>query len=200
MAGRRVTASITLTLDGRTTGAGGPYDMGPIAPHGVTDQAREAMEAMTSATLVLLGRRNYEGFGGWWPQVAADPSADPRDRAFSRWLDEVEKVVFSRTLDEPLAWQNARLAEADPVTTVRSLRGSGAGEIRVLASASIIRALLAADELDRLELTLSPEVVDGGATLFGDEPVGRSSWRPVAVTPTDSGAVRLTYDRIGAGA
>src|SRR6185295_13508563 len=47
------------------------------------------------ATTVLLGRKNYQGFGGYWPTIAGDESADPRDRAFARWLNAVEKIVFS---------------------------------------------------------------------------------------------------------
>ena len=86
---------------------------------------------------VLLGRVNFEGFGGYWPTVADDPSADPRDRTFSRWLDAVE-VVFSTTLTET-KWSNS----ASPRTT-RSPRSSGSaqagGDIIVLASASVIRA------------------------------------------------------------
>jgi hypothetical protein len=41
------------------------------------------------------GPENYEGFHGYWPPVAADPQASPRDRALASWLDDVEKVVFS---------------------------------------------------------------------------------------------------------
>src|SRR5579863_552911 len=105
---RRVVANFTLSLDGRTTGPGGDYDMGWIVPHAVTDAARDALLRLTSATTVLLGRKNYQGFGSYWPAVAQDENADPRDRAFAQWLDRVEKVVFSSTLTEA-TWRNARL-------------------------------------------------------------------------------------------
>lgn len=141
MVGRRVTANIVMTLDGHTTGPGGAFDMGPIAPHGMSDQMRDALVEMTTATTVLLGRANYEGFGGFWPGVAEMPGADPRDRQFSRWLTEVDKIVFSTTLDR-VDWQHARLAEADPAETVRRLRDQGDGDIRVLSSQSVIRQLL----------------------------------------------------------
>jgi dihydrofolate reductase len=88
-----------LSLDGRVTGLGGEYDMGWIAPHAVTNAARDNMVAVTTvATTVLLGRKNYQGFGYYWPKIADDESADPRDRAFSKWLNSVEKIVFSSTL------------------------------------------------------------------------------------------------------
>ncbi|MBT2226712.1 hypothetical protein [Nonomuraea sp. NEAU-A123] len=60
---------------------------------------------------VLLGRKNYEGFGGFWPSVAKDDAADPRDRSFSEWLNAVEKVVFSSTLKEA-PWENSRIVDA----------------------------------------------------------------------------------------
>jgi dihydrofolate reductase len=143
---------------------------------------------------VLLGRKNYEGFGGFWPAVADDESAAPADREFSGWLNAVEKVVFSTTLDDA-GWDNARITRSDPATTVEQLRQQDGGDIVVLASASVIRALLEAGELDRLSITLCPELVGGGARLFQDGPAG-SSWSLTHSTPTESGAICLLYDRI----
>lgn len=190
---RSVIASVTVTLDGRTTGPDGRYDMSCIAPHGTSVQARDALTTMTAATVALLGRHNYEGFAGYWPNVATDSTADPRDRSFARWLDEVDKIVFSTTLDH-LDWNNARLATSGPVETVKVLRSEPGGDIRVLASQSIIRQLLEADEIDRFELTLAPELPSGGDRLFHDD-LPSSSWDLLDTVPTDTGAVRLTYQR-----
>jgi dihydrofolate reductase len=145
------------------------------------------------ATTALLGRKNYEGFGGYWPTVADDENAPAESRTFSRWLNEVDKVVFSSTLTDT-SWQNSRIASTDPVTTVKDLRREEGGDIIVLASSSIIRALLAADELDRLSITLAPELVGGGARLF-DETTPATSWSLSHSTPTESGALCLRYDR-----
>lgn len=190
---RKVIAAITLTLDGHTTGPGGPYDMSCIAPHGVSDQARAALVEMTRAPVALLGRKNYEGFSSYWPRVAVDPHADPRDRAFAQWLNDVEKIVFSTTL-ATTSWSNARLSDADPAETVARLRADGEGDIRVLSSQSIIRQLLNAGEIDRLEITLAPDVVGGGDRLFQDDnPPSR--WALIEAVGTTTGAVRLVYDR-----
>lgn len=48
---------------------------------------------------ILDARYNYEGFAGYWPSVATNDTADRRDRVFAQWLDEVEKIAFSTTLD-----------------------------------------------------------------------------------------------------
>lgn len=197
-AGRTVIGSISLSLDGRVAGPGGEYDMSWIVPHATTDGAREHMVKVTStATTALLGRKNYQGFGSYWPAVADDEEADPRDRAFARWLNDVEKIVFSRTLEEA-DWHNARIATASPANAVRQLRGEPGGDIIVLASASVIRDLLEAGELDRLSITLCPELPGGGARLFRDGPAG-SSWSLTSMASTESGAICLLYDRIRAG-
>lgn len=190
---RTVVANISLSLDGRVTGPGGEYDMSWIVPHAVTDQARAHLGKLTgAATTALLGRKNYEGFRSYWPQVADDASADPRDREFARWLNAVEKIVFSTTL-EAADWQNTRVA-ADPAGTVRHLRNQpDTGDIIVLSSASIMRSLLAAGEVDRLSITLCPELAGSGARLFDGQLPG-SSWSLSEMTGTDSGAICLFYD------
>lgn len=178
-------------------GRGGDFDMGWIVPHAISDAARDHMVRVTQpATTVLLGRKNYEGFGGFWPTVAADENADPRDRAFAQWLDSVEKVVFSSTLTEA-PWSNSRIAEGDPAAEVKHLREQNGGDIIVLASGSVIKALLDAGEVDRLSVTLCPEVVGGGVRLFEDG-IPAASWSLTDVTKGESGAICLLYDRVSA--
>lgn len=191
---RRVVANFSLSLDGRVNGPGGDFDMSWIVPHAITDTAREQMISVTQpATTVLLGRKNYQGFAGYWPSVADNASADPRDRAFSRWLNTVEKVVFSSTLTQA-PWQNSRIVNAEPAAVVGELRGRDGGDIIVLASGSVIKALLRADALDRLSITLCPEIAGGGARLLDDLPA--SSWRLHQSKPTESGAIYLLFDRV----
>jgi dihydrofolate reductase len=191
---RKVVANITLSLDGRTTGPAGPYDMGWIVPHAITDAARDGLLRITDGTTAVLGRINYEGFGSYWPAVAGDESADPRDRRFAQWFDDVEKVVFTTTLTEP-SWQNSRIVSGDPVEVLRELRGQEGGDIWVLASQSVIRQLLVADEIDRLSINLAPQLVGGGDRLFGDD-LPATSWSLTDLTTSDSGAVWLIYDRM----
>jgi dihydrofolate reductase len=191
---RKVIANITLSLDGRTTGPAGDYDMSWIVPHAVTDGARDAMVRLTRATTALLGRKNYQGFGGYWPTVAKDEDAEPRDRTFAQWLDKVEKVVFSSTLEDA-PWQNSRIVNDDAAKVVRELRQQEGGDIVVLASQSVIRALLAADEVDRFSINLAPELVGGGTRLFEDG-MPASSWTLTDMATSESGAVWMYYDRI----
>jgi dihydrofolate reductase len=191
---RTVIANISLSLDGRTAGPGGEYDMGWIVPHAISNGARDHMIKVTSsATTVLLGKKNYEGFGSYWPSVADNEEADPRDRAFSKWLNAVEKIVFSSTLKDA-SWENTRIVNDDPATVLKELQGQAGGDIIVLASSSLIKRLLEADALDCLSITLCPEVSGGGARLFNDG-LPPSSWTLRQSTVTESGALCLLYDR-----
>jgi dihydrofolate reductase len=83
---RTVVGNISLSLDGRINGAGGEYDMSWVVPHAVSDAARDHMVRFTlPMTTVLLGRKNYEGFGGYGPGVADYPRRGVGARAaFSR--------------------------------------------------------------------------------------------------------------------
>lgn len=193
--GRTVMGNISLSLDGRSTGPGGDFDMGWVGAHAVSDAARDHLARLTStATTVLLGRKNYEGFGGFWPTVAKDENADPRDRAFSQWFDAVEKIAFSTTLTEA-PWQNSRVVNADPAEVVKELRAQDGGDILVASSGSIIRQLLQAGELDRLCIVQCPELVGGGTRFFPDG-LPASSWSLTDLSTADSGAIILVYDRV----
>jgi dihydrofolate reductase len=193
--GRRVTANISLTLDGRYNGPGGPGDLGAIVPYAVTEVARNHLTRIwEGATTALLGRRNAEGFLGFWPSVADDENADPRDRGYAKWLVDTEKVVLSTTLTEA-PWERARVVDAPAADVVAELKRSGTGDILVNNSASVIKALLAADLLDRLYLILCPEVAGGGERLFDDGLPG-SKWTLSRHETGELGEVAMVYDRV----
>jgi dihydrofolate reductase len=143
---------------------------------------------------VLLGRKNYEGFGSYWPSVANNEEADSRDRVFSKWLNSVEKIVFSSTL-KAASWENSRIVNDNPAAVIKELQKQAGGDIIVLASSSVIKRLLEADVLNCLSITLCPEVAGGGARLFEDG-LPASSWTLRQSNATESGALCLLYDRI----
>ena len=191
MPDRTVIAQANMTIDGMLAGPEG--DLSWLIPHAVHPQLSAYTEGIwRGADTILLGRTNYEGFQGYWPPVAADPAAPPRDRALATWLDTAEKVVFSRTLDEA-TWQNARVARDVEVET-RALKQAEGRDIIVLSSGSIIQALLQADLVDELRLNVLPAIVGGGLRLF-DEGLPRSDWELVGALTLEPGGVALHYRR-----
>ncbi len=132
--GRKVTANLALTLDGRYHGPGGPADFGAFVPYVTTDVARDHMTRIwENATTALLGRVNAEGFMGFWSQVAGDENADPRDRGYAKWLVSTEKVVLSTTWSEA-PWERTRVVNAPAADVVAELEATGEGDILVNSS------------------------------------------------------------------
>ena len=185
---------MSLTLDGRYNGPGGPGDLGAIVPYATTEVARDHLTRICEgATTALLGRRNAEGFLGYWPSVADDENADPRDRGYAKWLVDAEKVVLSTTLtDAP--WERTRVVNAPAADVVAELKATGEGDILVNNSASVIRPLLAADLLDRLYLMICPEIAGGGDRLFDGRPAS-SKWTLTHQETGELGEIALVYDR-----
>ena len=191
---RRVVANIAVSLDGCYQGPGGPMDMGWLMPYAVSDISRDHLTALWQpATTALLGRTNAEGFFGYWPTVADDEKADPRDRAYGEWMRDTEKVVLSSTLDEA-PWSNARIFDEPAAQVVDRLQEEEGGDIVVFSSASVIKALLAADRVDRLSFTMFPEILGGGSRLL-ESGLPTSKWTPVHGATGEHGVVSLSYDR-----
>lgn len=192
--GRKVTANISLTLDGRYNGPAGPADMGAIVSYATTEVARNHLTRIwEGATTALLGRLNAEGFLGFWPTVAEDEDADPRDRGYAKWLVDTEKVVLSTTLTEA-PWERTRVVNAPAADVVTELKATGKGNILVNRSASIIKPLLAADLLDRLYLMITPEIAGGGQRLF-DDGLPNSKWKLTHQETGELGEIAVVYDR-----
>ncbi|MFJ5264687.1 dihydrofolate reductase family protein [Streptomyces sp. NPDC088387] len=194
--GRKVCANIALTLDGRYHGPGGPGDMNSIVRYAITDIARDHLTRIwQDATTALLGRRNAEGFLGFWPTVADDENADPRDRGYAKWLTTTEKVVLSTTLTQA-PWDRTRIVNAPAADVVAELKANGEGDILVNSSATVIKALLAADRIDRLYLLICPEIAGGGPRLF-DDGLPSSQWQLTHQETGKLGEIAAVYDRVG---
>jgi hypothetical protein len=57
-------------------------------------------ERLRAADTLLLGRRSFEGFKGYWPSIADNPDAPPVEREISRLDNEIDKVVVSDSLTD----------------------------------------------------------------------------------------------------
>ncbi|ASU84299.1 dihydrofolate reductase [Nocardiopsis gilva YIM 90087] len=187
---RKLVAWVHVSMDGFTAGPDGAMDW-------LVEHAIEMMESFEGvwrgASTVLLGRRNYQGFSQFWPTVAKNPESPARDRDLAVWLDDVEKVVFSRTLSSA-SWRNARIAAGDLEAEVAALKSTPGRDILVLNSASIIQALLRADLVDELRVNLLPSVLGGGLRLFSED-IPASTWQLAGTTVFATGAVGLRYSR-----
>jgi dihydrofolate reductase len=74
-------------------------------------------------------------------------------------MNELPKVMFSRTPEEPLEWNNSRLARANLVDEVRSPKAEGDEPLRTMGSLSVVKALLEAGLVDRLRLMVFAQIL-----------------------------------------
>ncbi|WP_433475908.1 dihydrofolate reductase family protein [Spirillospora sp. CA-142024] len=193
--GRRVVTNMSLSLDGHYAGPDDPQDMSWVMPYAITDVARDHLAGLwETATTALLGRVNAEGFLGFWPTVIGMEGADPRDEGFAKWLVDSDKVVLSSTLGEA-PWERTTIVDKPTTEAVADLKATAGGDILVLSSASVIKALLAADQVDRLALNIFPVFLGGGPRLFDDGlPAGK--WTLVSQAAGEHGTLALVYDRV----
>jgi dihydrofolate reductase len=192
--GRRVVAWANVSMDGYTSGPGGPAHDHWLYEHAAQEQMTAYFEGIwRGASTALLGRKNYEGFYAAWPGITRDPSTPDRVRDLGAWMDAVEKVVFSTTLTAT-EWESSRLATQPLEAEVKALKGQPGRDIFVMNSASIIHQLLRADLVDDLRMAIVPSVVGGGLRLLPDG-LPPSKWELAETTTLAHGAVGLQYRR-----
>jgi dihydrofolate reductase len=191
---RRVVTNMSLSLDGHCAGAD-PVDMSWVMPYAVTDVARDHLTSLWEpASTALLGRVNAEGFLSYWPTVIDMEGADQRDVGFAKWLVAADKVVLSASLDDA-PWERTSIVNRPTADVVAELKNTPGGDILVLSSASVIKALLAADQVDRLALTIFPVFLGRGPRLF-DDGLPPGQWDLVRQTVGEHGTLALVYDRV----
>ncbi|MEV8127757.1 dihydrofolate reductase family protein [Streptomyces sp. NPDC085944] len=192
--GGRIVTNMALSLDGRYAAPDNPLDMSWVMPYAVSDVARDHLTGLCeTATTALLGRVNAEGFLGFWPTVIGMKGADPRDETFAEWLVGAEKVVLSSTLDTA-PWERTTIVDKPTAQVAEDLKTTRNGDVLVLSSASVVKALLRADAVDRLALTVFPVLLGGGPRLFEDG-LSAGGWTLVRQAAGEDGTLALVYDR-----
>ena len=126
-------------------------------------------ERLRAADTLLLGRRSFEGFKGYWPPVAEDPNVRPVEREISRLNNAIDKVVVSDSLTpaDTAPWTNTRIVKrADVHDTVAELKDREGRDILVLGSHVLWNDLLTAGLVDELHLMIGPALLGSGIPLF----------------------------------
>ena len=104
---------------------------------------------------ILMGANTYRLMSGF----AAEPGTLGADEAAAvDALARTPKVVFSATLQPPLAWANTQLVGGDAVEAVAGLKRDGAAPLRTLGSLTLCRSLLEAGLVDRFRVVVFPVI------------------------------------------
>jgi dihydrofolate reductase len=191
---RKVIINEQLSLDGVMQGPGGPEeDTSGGFPHGgwameYFDESMGKASAlgMDSAGALLIGRRTYEIFAGYWPHQGDDVP-------FASFLNSLPKYVASGTLQEPLEWNNSHLLKGDVAEAVRKLKQEDGGDIIVLGSGELAQTLMEHGLIDVYDLWVDPIVLGTGKHLFREEGP-KIPLKLVKSEISTTGVAMLTYE------
>jgi len=163
---RKLVVNTFLTLDGVMQAPGGPnedvdgdFEFGGWSVNYWDDKMGEIMDGFMGKPFdIVLGRKTYEIFAGYWPHQEEGP-AKP--------LNDATKHVASRTL-KTLEWQNSVLIEGDVPEGISALKKQDGPELQIHGSGDLIQTLLRHELIDEFQLWTFPVVVGKGKRLFAD--------------------------------
>ena len=189
---RKVVVFASLTLDGVMQAPGRPdedtrggFEHGGWAlPYNDEVMGKVLAENMAGAGPLVLGRRTYEDFYGFWPEQTGNP--------FTEVLNSTRKYVASTTLAEPLPWNNSTLLEGDAADAVAGLKQQPGKDLTVLGSGELVQSLRRRDLVDEYVLLIHPLVLGTGRRLFPDGG-GLATLRLTGSTATTTGVLIATY-------
>jgi dihydrofolate reductase len=152
------------------------------------DHGRYMREALTTMGALLLGRRTYEIWAGYWPHVT-DPANE-----IARMLNAAPKFVASTTMRSG-SWPPTTVV-SDVAPDVAELKRRNGQDVVVMGSLLLAQALIAEDLVDEYRLLVHPVVLGGGKRLFRDG-AARRDLRLVDATTAPSGLATMTYEPRG---
>jgi dihydrofolate reductase len=188
---RKLVAVESLTLDGVMQAPGRPdedtrggFEHGGWAvPYADQAMGRAMGERMAQRGSIVLGRRTYEDFAGYWPKQEDNP--------YTEALNTAQKYIASTTLSEPLPWENSTLLEGDAVDELAALKEADGGNLTVIGSGELVRSLMRSGLIDEYLLLFHPLVLGSGQRLFPDGVFARLRLTDSLTTTT--GVVIATY-------
>ena len=187
---RKIIVLSFITLDGVMQAPGGPKEDtsggfkygGWTAPYFDKAAGKIMQKQMKSADL-LLGRKTFGIFAGYWPEHA------------EMWpgINDVTKYVMSKTMKKS-DWKNSVFLKS--VADIKKLKKSKGSDIQVHGSGKLIQTLLENDLVDELWLKIFPVTLGNGKKLF-DKGTIPAAFTLIESTVTPSGVIFANYKRAG---
>ncbi|WP_222165157.1 dihydrofolate reductase family protein [Edaphocola aurantiacus] len=177
---RKVIAAFNITLDGFC-------DHTAVTPDEEIHQYYA--DLLRDGDTILYGRVTYQ-LMEYWRALEANPSGTKAMDDFALVMNNINKIVFSRTL-KSLDWSSAQLATRSLEEEVLQLRQQPGKDILV-GSRSLIISLMNLGLIDELRLMIHPVIAGGGLPLF-DHIQGRTELQLVNTQIFNAGAVMNCY-------
>ena len=160
---RNVISFMHVSLDGFTTGPNGELEWVVV-----DEELETSVDGLfKTVDTALYGRVTYLGMESYWPTVLTDPSARPRDLEHARWVDNVSKIVFSRTLSR-VTWKHARLVKDQIAEEIKSLKQQPGLDLMIFGSPGLTHTLMHMGLIDEYRIFLNPIVLGSGIPYFRD--------------------------------
>jgi dihydrofolate reductase len=138
---------------------------------------------MAASGGLLLGRRTYDDLLASWNE---------RGGAFKDALNNAPKHVATTRATEPLEWPNSTRIGPDVASDVAAMKARPGGDLHVLGSGQLVRAMMHHQLVDEFMLIIHPIVLGSGRRLFADGSTP-TTLQLAGAGPTASGAVITTY-------
>ncbi|MEV6491728.1 dihydrofolate reductase family protein [Actinoplanes sp. NPDC051633] len=164
---RKLLVTAFLTLDGVHQAPGAPDEdkSGEFAyggwafPHWDDAISQRMDETMSRPFDLVLGRKTYDIFAGFWPNAPEEAGGKP--------LNDATKHVASRG-KPTLEWQHSHLIEGDVPEGIAALKAQDGPELQVHGSANLVQTLMRHNLVDEYQLFIFPVLVGSGRRLFAD--------------------------------
>ncbi len=158
---RRVIVSEMVSLDGFFAGPNGEIDW-----HNVDEEFNQyAIDLLNTVDTILFGRKTYQLFESYWPGAATSPSTSKSDLEIAHQINNMAKVVFSKTL-ERVEWKNARLLKEVIPEEIVKMKQQPGKDMVVYGSGSIVSALMNLGLIDEYRIMVNPVILGNGKPLF----------------------------------
>ncbi len=179
---RKLIAAINMTLDGFCDHTAGIAD----------DEIHQHYnELLSNADTLLYGRITYQLMESYWPSVVKNPTGNKPTDEFAVLIDNISKIVFSRTLKN-VDWKNTELKKEVIKEEVLELKKQAGKDIGV-GSPGLIVALTQLDLIDEYQLCVQPIILGNGLPLFKNIN-DRINLKLLKTKTFGSGAVTLYYE------
>lgn len=136
---------------------------------------------------LLLGRRTYDAWAGYWPKAGSSPMA--------KSLNAATKYVATHR-PESLRWAPAKDLGADIIKGVRGLKSKGGPDLIVWGSSTLTSELLGHGLVDEVVLLVYPVLLGRGKRFFSDT-VDARELAFVSTKATPTGVLINTYRHVG---
>jgi dihydrofolate reductase len=172
---------------GEDTGGGFKY-CGWAAPHGDPEAGKAIMAAHGDAFDLLLGRRTYDIFAGFWPNAPKGPMADS--------LNKATKYVATHK-SKTLAWGPAEDLGSDIIEGIRRAKETSGPQLVVWGSSTLTPVLLEHGLADEVMLLVFPVLIGAGKRFFADGTPPREL-ALISTKALPSGVIISSYKTTGA--